>query len=234
MSPLSKRSRDGELDEAVLDKAVRNLLKFLSDWEEQRQDGVSVDRSELSSLSGKLAEECAVLLQNDGILPLNKNSKVVFIGEYAAKPRYQGSGSSHINVPHPVGACEAVPEIPYARGFDVHSDIPDEAMMAEAVELAQKAEIAVLFIGQSDAYESEGTDRMTMELPANQNALVEAVVSVQPNTVVVLHGGAAVLLPWADKVRAVLQMHLGGERTGEAAVRLLFGKANPSGKLAET
>lgn len=231
---IVKAVRQGELDEAVLDKAVRNLLKFLADWEEQRQEGVSVDRSELSALSGKLAEECAVLLQNDGILPLNQNSKVVFIGEYAANPRYQGSGSSHINVPHPVGACETAPQIPYARGFDVHSDIPDEAMMEEAVELAKAAEIAVLFVGQSDAYESEGADRTTMELPANQNALVEAVVSVQPNTVVVLHGGAAVTLPWADKVRAVLQMHLGGERTGEAAVRLLFGKANPSGKLAET
>ncbi len=231
---IVKAVRDGELDVAVLDKAVRNLLNFLSDWEEQKQDGVSVDRSELSTLSGKLAEECAVLLQNDGILPLNKNSKVVFIGEYAAKPRYQGSGSSHINVSHPVGACETAPEIPYARGFDAHSDIPDEVMLEEAVELAQKAEVVVLFVGQSDAYESEGADRMTMELPTNQNALVEAVASVQPNTVVVLHGGAAVLLPWADKVRAVLQMHLGGERTGEAAVRLLFGKANPSGKLAET
>lgn len=231
---IVKAVQDGILDEAVLDQAVRNLLRFLSDWEEQKQDGVSVDREELSRLSGDLAAECAVLLQNDGILPLNEKNKIVFIGEYAAKPRYQGSGSSHINVVHPVGACEAAQTVPYARGFDAHSDVLDETMMAEAVTLAQEAEIAVLFVGQSDAYESEGTDRMTMELPANQNALVEAVTAVQPNTVVVLHGGAAVLLPWADKVRAILQMHLGGERTGEAAVRLLFGKANPSGKLAET
>lgn len=231
---IVKAVKDGILDEAVLNQAVRNMLKFLADWEEQKQDGVSVNREELSRLSGDLAAECAVLLQNDGILPLNEENKIVFIGEYAAKPRYQGSGSSHINVPHPVGACEAAPAVPYARGFDAHSDVPDEAMMAEAVAIAKEAEIAVLFVGQSDAYESEGMDRMTMELPANQNTLVEAVAAVQPNTVVVLHGGAAVLLPWADKVRAILQMHLGGERTGEAAVRLLFGKVNPSGKLAET
>lgn len=226
--------KSGELSERVLDETVRNVLQFVKDYAQQRKPGTEIDRTELSEKSRELAVECAVLLKNDGALPLQKGGKVAFIGELAKYPRYQGAGSSHINVPHPVGAVEIMPEAAYAQGYAVHKTDTDEAMLAQAVTLARSAEVAVIFAGQPDAFETEGADRETMALPENQNALIEAVTAVQPNTVVVLHGGSPMLLPWLDKVRAVLMMYLTGERSGEAAVQLLYGEKNPSGKLAET
>lgn len=226
--------KSGKLNECVLDEAVRNVLQFVKDYVQQRKPGTEIDRAELSEKSGELAAECAVLLKNDGVLPLKKGDKVAFIGELAKSPRYQGAGSSHINVPHPVGAVETMPEAAYAQGYDVHKTETDEAMLDQAVTLARNVEMAVIFAGQPDAFETEGADRETMTLPENQNALIEAVTAVQPNTVVVLHGGAPMILPWLDQVRAVLMMYLAGERSGEAAVQLLYGEKNPSGKLAET
>lgn len=226
--------KSGKLNESVLDEAVRNVLQFVKEYVQQRKPGTEIDRAELSEKSGELAAECAVLLKNDGVLPLKKGDKVAFIGELAKSPRYQGAGSSHINVPHPVGAVETMPEAAYAQGYDVHKTETDEAMLDQAVTLARNVEMAVIFAGQPDAFETEGADRETMTLPENQNALIEAVTAVQPNTVVVLHGGAPMILPWLDQVRAVLMMYLAGERSGEAAVQLLYGEKNPSGKLAET
>ena len=107
-------------------------------------------------------------------------------------------------------------------------------MLEEALNAAKDAEVAVIFAGLPDSYESEGYDRTTMAMPANQNELIEAVATVNPNTVVVLHNGSPVEMPWADKAAAILELYLGGEGAGEAAVNLLYGKANPSGKLAET
>lgn len=227
--------KNGTLSEADLDKAVRNMLQFALDCQAKRKPDTQIDREANSSLSGKLAAQCAVLLKNEGILPL-KAGKAAFIGEFAAKPRFQGAGSSHINVPHPVSAVEAAQgrEIVYAQGYDVHREDNAAQLLAEAVEAAKNAAYAVIFAGQPDSYESEGGDRETMELPGNQNALICAVAAVNPNTVVVLHGGSAMELPWLDQVKAVLYMALGGERVGAAAVQLLYGEVNPSGKLSET
>lgn len=120
------------------------------------------------------------------------------------------------------------------RGCDVHSDRTDEKLLKEAVKTAKDAEIAVIFAGLPDAFESEGADRDHMHLPDNQNELIKAVAAVNPNTVVVLHGGSPVELPWLSQVSAVLCMYLGGEQAGAAAVDLLYGRVNPSGHLAET
>lgn len=231
---IVKAVRNGELSEAVLDEAVRNVLQFVDDSIRQRKMDTVIDRAEMSALSGELAAACAVLLKNDGALPLQKGRKIALIGELAKAPRFQGAGSSHINALHPVGAAEVLPEAVYAQGYDIHKVETDEMLLAQAVEAAKSAETAVIFAGQPDAFETEGADRETMALPENQNTLIEAVAAVQPNTVVILHGGAPMVLPWLNKVGAVLMMYLAGERTGEAAVRLLYGEVNPSGKLAET
>ena len=160
---------------------------------------------------------------------------MAFIGEFAEKPRYQGAGSSHINVPHAVSALETAGDaVLYARGYDVHSDTTDEAMLQEAVETAKKVDIAVIFAGLPDAFETEGADRDHMCLPDNQNELIKAVSKANPNTVVVLHGGSPVELPWLQSVPALLCVYLGGEQVGAATVDLLYGKVNPSGHLAET
>ena len=227
--------RAGTLAEEDLDRTVLRLLRFVLGSVENRDPGAQIDRDACRLLSRQLAEECAVLLKNEGVLPLREGQDVAFIGEFADRPRYQGAGSSHINVPHAVGALEAVGGgVVYARGFDAHSETTDEALLAEAVEAARRAEAAVVFAGLPDAFETEGADREHMRLPANQNALIEAVAAVNPHTVVVLHGGAPMELPWLDRVPAVLCMYLAGEQAGAAAVDLLFGRCEPCGHLPES
>ncbi len=226
------------LDEAVLDKAVRNVLQFVTCGMENQKKDSTIDRAECEALSAGLETQCAVLLKNEEILPLPKESRVVFIGEFAQKPRFQGAGSSHINVRTVTGAVEAAEkkgiQTAFAKGYDVHEDAVNEELIKEAVEAAQEAEIAVVFAGLPEKYETEGCDRADLDMPAYQNRLIAEVAKVQPNTVVVLHGGAPVALPWINEVKAVLCMYLGGQGVGEAAVQLLYGEVSPSGKLAET
>ena len=230
--------KNGTLDEAKLDQAVENVLRLVSDYMEQRKPETTADREKYAQISRRLEEQCAVLLKNDGILPLAKEKNVLFIGEFAEKPRYQGGGSSHINVPHVTGAFTCAEEagcpVSFEMGYLVHEDESREELMKKAVERAKEADAAVIFAGLPDAYESEGGDREHMNIPETQNELIRAVAAVQPNTIVVLHGGSSMVLPWFDKVSAVLHMHLGGQETGAAAVNLLYGDVNPSGKLAET
>lgn len=228
--------RSGILDETILDEAVRNILSFLAFYQNNRQSDQIIDREECAHLAEKVAEQCAVLLKNEAVLPISKADSVAFIGAFAEEPRYQGSGSSHINVAHPVSALEASQglRIAYAPGYHVNGVKDDPELVKHAVALAAKVDTAVVFAGLPNAFESEGADRMTLAMPDNQSRLIEAVAAANPNTVVVLHGGAPMELPWLDQVKGVLCMHLGGQMVGEATVRLLFGDANPCGKLAET
>lgn len=228
--------QSGLLTEADLDAAVADLVQFVEDYKEQHVEGSTIDREECARFAVKASEECAVLLKNEGVLPLSKAQKVAFIGEFVSVPRYQGSGSSFINVPKLTSALDIAGEygVTYAKGYDSKKAVPDEGLVAEAVEAAKNAQVAVVFAGLPNSFESEGVDRDTMDMPENQNALIEAVAAVQPNTVVVLHGGSPMCLPWIDKVNAVLCMYLGGQGVGEAAVHLLYGDRNPSGKVAET
>ena len=100
--------------------------------------------------------------------------------------------------------------------------------------LLDKAEWQGKYIGMPDAFESESYDRKDMKLPACQNHLIEEVAKVQPNLVVVLHNGSPVEAPWAEQTAAILELYLGGQGVGEACDRLLYGQANPSGRLAES
>ncbi len=228
--------KNGTLDEAVLDEAVYNMLQFVSDYQQKRDGNVQIDRAANTLLSAELEEQCAVLLKNDGILPLKQEETIAFIGEFADKPRYQGAGSSHINVPHPVSAVEAAAgkTIPYAKGYDIHEGETSDMLLQEAVELAKTVEKVIIFAGLPDSFETEGCDRDNLALPNNQNRLIDAVAEVNGNVVVVLHGGSSMELPWLSKVKAVLCMYLGGENVGTATMHLLYGEVNPSGKLAET
>jgi beta-glucosidase len=231
----------GDIPMAVLDRAAERILDKVFAYHDNRKPGEH-DREKFHTLALDIEKESAVLLKNDGgpdkgALPLKKGQSVVFIGGYAETPRYQGGGSSHINAYRVVSAREAAKDIPgvaYVPGFPVDGSAADPAAIAEAVEAAKKAEAAVIFAGLPDAIESESYDRGNMALPEQQNALIAAVAKVQPNTVVVLHNGSPVEMPWAGEVKAILELYLGGEAAGEAAVSILFGETNPSGKLAET
>lgn len=234
---IVEQVKSGALDEAVLDEAVRRLLCWIAKGIDPREPAQSYDRQAQHEFAREAAGRTAVLLKNEGVLPLKKGAKLAFIGGFAEHPRYQGGGSSHINsvrVTNALESCASLAEIEYAEGFAADADESDSEKLRAAVGAAQRAECAVIFAGLPDSYESEGYDRTRLDLPACQNELIAAVAAVQPNTVVVLHNGSPVTMPWLDKVAAVLEMYLGGEAVGEAEADLLFGAVNPSGRLAET
>ncbi len=227
----------GELDESVLDTAVERILNIVFRYEENRDKTAVFDRDKDHETARRVAEETIVLLKNDGVLPLSEKRKAAFIGKYAKTPRYQGGGSSHINshkVTSALDAAAGVYDVVYAQGFDDAEDRTDEKLLAEAVEAAKNAEAAVVFAGLPDKFESEGYDRKHMSLPGCQNELIERIAAVQPNTVVVLHNGSPVEMPWIDRVAGVVEAYLGGQAVGGAVCDILFGKVNPSAKLPET
>lgn len=226
--------RSGELPESKLDEAAGNVLRFVLEAQALRRQEVYRAEEDLKT-AARMESECAVLLKNNGVLPIRAGKKVAFIGEFAEKPRYQGSGSSRIHSRRVISAREAAPaDVVFARGYRSGETEEDPALREEAVALAQSADIAVIFAGLPDSFESEGFDRATMDMPENQNRLIRAVAAAQPNTVVVLHAGAPVEMPWAEQTAAILNLYLGGDGVGRAAVDILYGRVNPSGKLAET
>ena len=227
----------GKLDEKLVDQACERFLKIVYRYLEKAKPDTPWDQEAQHALAADIAAECMVLLKNeDALLPLNKEDEIAFIGEFAQKPRYQGGGSSHINSFRTTGALEAAKDlnITFARGYSVAKDEATDAEIAEAVAAAKKAKAAVVFAGLPDSYESEGYDRTHLRMPDCQNRLIEAVAEANPNTVVVLHNGAPVEMPWIGRVRAVLEAYLGGQAVGEATVRVLFGDVNPCGRLPET
>ena len=228
--------RNGQLDEAVLDRAVERLLTLIFRWTENRED-CPLTLEEDHAFARHVAEESMVLLKNDGILPLRKDEKILFVGEYAEKPRYQGGGSSHINsfrVSDALTAAAAYAKVQYAKGFSGQEDLYDETLAAEAIEAAKAADKVVVFAGLPESFESEGYDRSHMDLPACQNRLIAELCAANPNIVLVLHNGAPVTMPWLDRVKGLLEAYLGGQAGGEAVAAILFGAVNPSGKLAES
>ena len=223
--------RSGELPEEVLDEAVERILRVILPLHKERT--APFDREKDHAKAVLIAEESAVLLKNEGALPLALGKDVLFVGEFAKRPRFQGGGSSHINAWKAEGALEFADSVRYVRGFGTDGEGTQEEF-SEALAAAKEAKIVVVFAGLPDRYESEGYDRTHIKLPEAENALIDALCEAGKKVVVVLHNGSPVEMPWIGKVNAVLEMYLAGEGAGEAAVRLLTGAANPSGKLAES
>lgn len=244
--PSSKGTTDAEIVQAVkdnilpveiIDEAVERILTVSYQYLDNRVEKV-FDKEKDHKLAVKILEESAVLLKNNNnILPMNANQKIAFIGEYASKPRFQGGGSSHINaykVSSALSSVNPLTEVVYECGFPADKDERNEELFSKAINVASSADVAVIFAGLPDSFESEGYDRKHMKLPNCQNELIEAICEVQPNTVVVLHNGSPIEMPWIDKVSGLLEMYLGGQGVGEATINLLFGLSNPCGKLPET
>ncbi len=224
--------RCGALSEKDIDACARRVLELVA--KTKRETTESVDMQAHYELARQIAEESAVLLKNeDDVLPLKDKSEVVFVGHMAKEIRYQGSGSSHINPWKLVNVTDACPDVRFVEGC-----LPDgrtnEKLLAEAEAAAKNAKKIVVFAGLTDIYESEGFDRENMKMPVGHVEMIERMTAVNENVIVVLMCGSAVEVSRIDKVKAVLYMGLPGEAGGEAMVNLLFGKANPSGKLAET
>ncbi len=235
---LVEAVRNGTLDEAVLDERVGELVELIKKSQNTLCD-CEYSKGEHHAFARRVAENSMVLLKNDGgMLPLKEGQTVAVIGEMAKKPRYQGAGSSQIVTTELESAYDAFLKegvgIVYAQGYDSNKNVTDVKMLADAVECAKNADAAVVFIGLTDEFESEGFDRDTLDIPQNHVDIVNAVSRANPNTAVVLSGGAPVVMPWLGNVKAVLNAYLGGQASGGAVVNLLTGKVNPSGKLAET
>jgi beta-glucosidase len=236
--------RAGELDEAVLDVAVTRVLRLVDRALANARPDTPVDRDAHHALARAAAREGAVLLKNDGLLPLapQPGQTVAVLGEFARTPRFQGAGSSQVNptrVDIPLDELRAaVPdgvEVAFAPGFTLDGTGDPGALADEAVELAGRADVVVVFLGLPAAEESEGFDRTHMHLPLPQVELLRAVRRVSRRVAVVLSNGSAVLTSgWQDDADAILECWLSGQATGGAIADLLLGAANPSGRLAET
>lgn len=228
--------KSGELAEETLDKAVENVLKLAYKHEEQKIE--QTDFAAHDFLAEEIAEDCAVLMKNDGTLPLSAEKTYFVVGELFEKMRYQGSGSSMINpwrLTAPKTAFDNTGvKYDYCKGYKENQIAPDKTLIDEAVKRVEKYDTALVFIGLTDYVESEGCDRENMRLPENQLALIDALIKTGKKIVVLLYGGAPIELPFADKAAAILNMYLPGQRGGEATRKLLFGEKNPCGKLAET
>lgn len=248
---------DGRLSESALDESCRRLLNLVSKVEKEKSEELIFDREADHQLACDLAARCLVLLKNDTLmppggdesilldadpkplLPLRAEQHIAFIGEMAKQPRYQGGGSSHVNTKTIENAWEAAAkrglwDLSYAQGYRLSDDGTDEELLAEAEKTALEADVAVLFVGLTPAYESEGYDREHMDLPASHNQLIRRVLAVQPHVVIVLHNGSPVTMPWVQEVPAILEAYIAGEGVGEAVVRVLSGEQNPCGHLPES
>lgn len=234
--------RSGKLSEEKLNRAVERLLGIVFKSVDNKKANAVYDADAHHQLAREVARESMVLLKNeDGILPLRKEGEIALIGEFAVKPRYQGGGSSHIKPTkledireEMVKSAGSGVQLTYAKGYDLLKDATEYTLVEEATLVAAQADVAVIFAGLPERYESEGFDRTHLRLPDNQIRLIEAVAQAQSRVVLVLSNGAPVEMPWLGGVKGLLESYLGGQALGGAIADVLFGDANPSGKLAET
>lgn len=237
---LVEAVRTGKLPENVLDQRVDELLELiLRTYEAVEKTEKTFDFQAHHDLAYRCAAESVVLLDNDGILPLGENAKVAVIGEFAQQPRYQGAGSSMVNPTRLDNLLDCLRErgvavTGYARGFDRKNPMAIPTLIREAEDLAKGAETVLLCIGLDEIMESEGMDRMQMELSQSQRTLIEAVCKVNRNVVLVLSGGAPFVMPDRNLYRAAIHGYLSGQAGAGAMADALLGKVNPSGKLNET
>ena len=226
----------GKLAEEDLDKAVRNVLNLIEKYHSKKREEV-FDREKDHEIAVHAEEESIVLLKNDDVLPIKAEEKIAIIGGFADNPRFQGGGSSHINAHNIVSAvsvADSFGSFTYTEGFPYDGDQMSDEMKNQAVEAAKNADKVVVFAGLPDAYESEAYDRSHMRLPECQNILIDELLKLSKPVIIVLHNGSPVEMPWADYVDGIVEAYLGGEGVGEAVMKVLYGKVNPSGKLAES
>ena len=235
---LMNAVKEGRVSEADLDERLKELFRvFVSADEAMKKAPKSFDKDAHHALARKCAEQSIVLLENDGILPLDRNAVVGIIGDFARNPRYQGAGSSMVNPTrldnlYDCLRAAGVSIAGYAQGFDRRRPNPDQKLIDEAVRVAEAAPVVLLCVGLDEIAESEGMDRSNMELSKGQRELIEAVCKVNRNVVLVLSGGSPFVIP--GSFRAAIHGYLGGQAGAGAMADALLGKVNPSGKLNET
>ena len=250
---ILKGIEEGVLTEEELDQRLDELLDVILTTHEglenakkahnigtttMTEQGFDVEAHH--ALARKVAEEGIVLLKNDdNILPLAGKIKVAIVGDFAQTPRYQGAGSSLVNpTKEPESILNCITDtdlhmVSFAQGYKRNAK-PDTQLIETAVKIAKDADVVLVFAGLDEIGEAEGLDRTHMKMADAQNDLIEALAKNHENLVVVLSAGSPVEMPWADKVKAIVQGYLGGQAGASAMLNVLTGKVNPSGRLNET
>lgn len=232
--------KDGRIPAAQLDKMAQGMIDLVAKARPaMSRDGYRYDVDAHNEIARQAAVESMVLLKNeDATLPVAKSAKIAVIGEFARTPRYQGAGSSLINPTKLTSFLDAIEErgvaADFAPGFTLDDAAQDQALTEQAVTAAQQADVVLLFLGLPSAYESEGFDRTTLDIPAKQVEVLDAVAAANPNVAVVLSNGSVVSMPWRGRAKAILETWLLGQAGGAALADVIFGDETPSGKLAQT
>ena len=240
---LYQAVEEGRVKESALDAGLERVFDLVDRL--YATQPAEADMAQLHEQARTAAEQCMVLLQNDGILPLDKNQEnLLIVGALAEDPSYMGGGSGHMNgwkIPTYLDTLRAaVPDAAYAPGYPRAEGWPpvepvSPELIAEAVEKAKTAERVIVFAGLGYCYESEGYDRPNIRLPECQRRLLDELVKVSGRIVLVLSCGSVLdISPWKEKLSAVVYNSLGGEAVAEATANVLFGDAEPGGRLAET
>ena len=237
---ILKAIEDGSLEESILDDNVDTLLDVIfntmKNGVNKAPEKFDVEDHHLFAL--KCAEESAVLLKNNGVLPLNNETKVSFIGDFLYLPRYQGAGSSIVNPTKLDKTSDLLKDYGFnlvgcSRGFNRYGK-KSKKLHDEAIKLAEQSDVVVLYLGLDEVTEAEGLDRSDMRLKDNQLELVKNIKKLNKKIVVVLSCGSAVEMPFIGDVDAILHCYLNGQGGALATLNILSGKVNPSGKLSET
>lgn len=232
--------KDGRIPAAQLDEMAQGMIDLVTKARPaMSRDGYRYDVDAHNEIARQAAVESMVLLKNeDATLPVAKGAKIAVIGEFARTPRYQGAGSSLINPTKLTSFLDALEErgvaADFAPGFTLDDAAQDPALTEQAVTAAQQADVVLLFLGLPSAYESEGFDRTTLDIPAKQVEVLDAVAAANPNVAVVLSNGSVVSMPWRGHAKAILETWLLGQAGGAALADVIFGDETPSGKLAQT
>ncbi len=235
---LIKRVENNTLTEEEIDEAITPLLKLMT-LKRDTQKKINCDYEKNHKLAVTAVEESAVLLKNeDNILPLEKKTNLAILGPFARNPRIQGAGSSKVNPTKVVSFLDVLEQnyitYTYSEGYSFENENLEEELLNEAKRKAEKAEVVIMFLGLPESSEAEGFDRNDILMPNNQTLFIEEISKVNPNIVVVLTAGSPVNMQWYPFAKAILHTHLSGQGVGEGTYNLLFGKANPSGKLTES
>ncbi len=248
---LVKAVENGEIPESLLDENIYRILELIEFCDNKQKFPKELDSPERLALleenheiAREAAAECLVLLENDGVLPLAKETKVAIVGDFAFNPRYQGAGSSIVNpskdpdkgeFPTAITALEGLGAQIVARekGFNRFGK-KNKKLYRAAIDGALKADVVLYFAGLDEFSEAEGIDREHIMIPENQKQLFRALVATGKKVVVVLSCGSVVETEWMKDASAVLYAGLSGQAGALAIADVLYGNVNPSGKLAET
>ena len=237
---IIQAAENGTLSREALDRAVANVLNLVASFADLPKHKADIPNllNDHLALATEMACDSAVLLENDGILPLNRDEKVLVVGDLFEKMRYQGAGSSALNPAHLITPAKAFAasgvSYEFVRGYREKEDAVDVDLEIEALSAAKQVDTVLFFGGLTELFESEGYDRRDLSLPDNQLSLIRKLCAADKRVVVILFGGSVVELPFEANVSAILNMFLPGEGGGEATRRVLYGEAEPGGRLSET